>query len=153
MEDKVFIVEQGEYSDRHIVAIFNNEEEFKAFCAANKAKFNESYDSLSAFIMPITHCEKSDKVKNVVYYYYNFEETPDYPLALRWVGPRIIDKEEKENQIYTRPFREYIEGKGIIETDKFIYVIQVYLEEYNEQKALKIAADMLAVEKAKQEGI
>lgn len=152
MEDKVFIVEQGEYSDRHIVAILNDEEEFKAFCAANKAEFNQPYDSLSAFIMPITHCEKAKQVQNVVCYEYRFEDTPDYPLFLQWTTPKVSEN-KKEKQIFSHPFIRYEEGKGAIKTDKMTYTIIIYLKEYNEQKALKIAADMLAVEKAKQEGI
>ena len=137
-EKKVFIVTSGEYSDYHIDAVFSNRRDAEIFCANHDKGFYGSPE-IEEYEIDI---DVSQMDADIVYAYV----VRDGKIESTDIIRKSKIKKFQENAKYMDNWYKRMEnkkGKGIC----------VFLTKPNKSKALKIAQDKLAEQKALEEGI
>lgn len=129
---KVYIVTDGEYSDYHIEAVFDDRKKAELHAALHNCNCVEEYD--------VNDCKIEGNTKYYVVHY--IEEGRGGELYV----DNIRYSTKREHGIETHRRSEFF-GSTIR------LMIRVSLEEHNEERALKIAQDMYAMYKAAKEGL
>ncbi len=136
-DKKVFVVTSGEYSDYHIDAVFSNIRDAEIFCANHDKGFYGSPE-IEEYEIDI---DVSQMDADIVYAYVVRDGKIESTDIIRKSKIKKFRENAKAMDNWYRRMEN--KGKGIC----------VFLDKPSKTKALKIAQDKLAEQKALEEGI
>lgn len=139
---KVYVVTSGEYSDYDICAIFNDKALAVAYCAINNQKFIDHNLKHQTNYGEEFRIEEYDTMDNLILA--NSDNRYGYLFDERWVRQCVNKKYDAHGTLCIWP--------GSNRPDGYIF-IEGQDEQEASNKAKKIVADEMAMEKAIKEGI
>lgn len=144
---KIYVVVSGVYSDYGIDDVFIDKEKAMAYCAArNDREYRTNFDSnyrIEEYDTSNNDIQSSVETGYVYSYLYyaNIKEYEILQCAIR--SKQFYDERCVDNW-----YRRNIDGNECL-----LYEVFCFLKEENEELALKICRDKLAMLKAKTEGV
>ena len=144
----VYIVNQGEYSDRHVEAVFSSREQAELFIATHRDEERDEYDYCQYYTIEEFAVDEI-KLEGKVYYAIvgyvvdNKWNIESYTTSLKPIKAQL--QEERERDFYGRYFTVPVPDAVSYKEDGW----HLNITERNK----KVVSDTLAQLKAEQEGI
>lgn len=138
---KVYIISSGEYSDTHIECVTADKKKAELFCAV----YNQPYGYGEYYFNEYEVDDWDIKADRKVGYSYRFLYQYDFSHECYFLNELGVAIKFEHNST--------VESKDCSSIFYPKYEISLWIEEENDEKAEKIAYDMIAEYRAKKEGL
>lgn len=136
--EKVYAIFSGEYSDWNVHGFFTNEEDADKYCSFKNTE-NEYEDF---YVIRLDNIEREVDLGNF---------KTSYLHEIDYRKQSFLNKQESFTVERIEPCNT--KRENTISTNAYGMWFHIVLDEKNEEKAIKIAQDMLAKKKAEEQGL